>query len=76
MKFADILPHLLAGHEAMLGNDPQIACRYRIRHGKVQTLYPHWPVWITRDSISITAIRDTTWNYAPADSPPTTPPSE
>lgn len=76
MTFANILPHLLAGHEAMLGNDPHSACRYRIRREKVQTLYPHWDVWITRDNISLLAIKSDTWNYAPADLPQTTPPSE
>lgn len=75
MTFAEILPHLLAGREVTLGNDPQHACRYRIRHGRVQTLYPHWDTWITRDSINLIAITSTAWNYAPADSQPNTPPS-
>lgn len=75
MTFADILPHLLAGHEVTLGDDPRLACHYQIRRGTVWTRYPFWEHWISRDYISLDAIMHTQWNYAPADSQPNTPPS-
>ncbi len=75
MTFAEVLPHLLAGHDVTLGNDPLYACRYRIHHERVQYRYPHWDRWLTRDYIALAAIKSTAWNYAPADSPANTPPS-
>lgn len=75
MTFAEIMPHLLAGHEVTLGDDPNNACRYRMRSGILSCIFPGWDVWLPMDSLRVKHITATTWNYAPADSPPNTPQS-